>query len=139
MSTFTATAGGDNITGTVNADTFIFPTGTVQAGDIFNGGAGTDTIQVGSTTAGVTIDFSVATLTSFEALKFNNSSGTSTATFSSAQLGTTLAITGVSGSTQNLIVNMASAGTYDTSAWTFTTWSSVGTDTLTINGSTGND
>ena len=66
-------SGNDTITITLQAD--------IQVNDYFNGGTGTDTILVSSTT-GVNIDISSMGISSttgfhsYEALAFNNTSGT---------------------------------------------------------------
>jgi Ca2+-binding RTX toxin-like protein len=58
-----------------------------------------------------------------------------TATFDAGQLPTSLLITGVAG-TQNIVVNNASS--FFAAGWTFSNWT-AGTDTITINGSSGED
>jgi Ca2+-binding RTX toxin-like protein len=151
LATYNATTGQDNFTGDSANDTVaVTDTSQIQSSDVFNAGAGTDAIQVGSSSlTPVTVDLSAAGtdgihgFLGFEALKFLNLSGTSSATFSSAQFGTgliapTLAVSGVAGGTQKVTVNMAQAETFNVSGWTFTSWT-AGTDSLTINGSSGND
>ena len=145
MANFNATTGQDNFTGTtlVN-DTFTFTVGTANAGDTFDGGLlglDTDALIVAS---GNSVDFRAVGngFTSIErlTLQFN-----ATATFDFTQLNgsvgalpTNLNVIGNAGSVERIIVEMPSAGTISLSAWTFTSWTS-GTDTITINGSSGAD
>src|SRR5262249_10097931 len=58
-----------------------------------------------------------------------------TATFDASQLPASLSITGTTG-IQNIIVNNAMA--WSGAAWTFSNWT-AGTDTVTINGTGGDD
>jgi Ca2+-binding RTX toxin-like protein len=141
MATFTATTNQDSLNGGASntADTFDFTSGTVQVNDAFNGGSGTDIIRIASN---ATVDFSVLSptgLLSFETITFN---GTGSITFSSAQFGTglisnSLSLNGASFSTQNLTVNMVTAGSFSAASWNTNNWS--GSDLITINGSTGNE
>ncbi|MFO1157330.1 MAG: hypothetical protein U1E60_00685 [Reyranellaceae bacterium] len=156
--TVTGTTGNETITGATQAvtidagggdDTLIVTaTGQVQAADRYDGGLGTDTLQIGLAGAGVTVDLSGAAsdgvngFLNIEALTFTNTSGTSTATFSAAQFGsgrisTAAAVTGT-GSTNALVINLTTDGTLDLAGWTFNTWTS-GTDTITVTGSTGSE
>src|SRR3990172_9655055 len=147
MANFNATTGTDNPTLTNNADTVtVTNTDQIQATDFFDGLNGTDAIVIGTAGAGVNVDLSAAGTDAthgfhnFERLTFTNTSGTSTATLSAAQFGTglisnSLAVVGTS-STQAIIVNNATS--FTAASWTFSTWTS-GTDTITINGSSGND
>ena len=143
-----ATLGVDNIVGTSQDDIFVFAAsaaGTqVNAGDSFDGGSGNDTIQIGTIgAAGLTpIDFSPAILANFERVTFTNTTGARTVTFTSNQFGAgkisnSATITGTS-ATNAVVVNMATNGSLDMSGWSFAGWTN-GTDTLTVNGSTGND
>ena len=99
------TAGTDlsAISGSSGDDTIVLgTTSRVSATDIYNGGAGVDTIQIGAASnAGTSINLSAANLQSIEGLKFANQTKISTATFSSTQFGsglvsTNLAVTGTS-------------------------------------------
>jgi Ca2+-binding RTX toxin-like protein len=137
MATFTATSAvqtlgnGTNNTGN---DTFVIGPGTVQAGDIFNGGTGTDTLSMSNN---ATIDFSVATLTSMELLTFGSGGSVTfnAGQFSGSLISTNLAVNGAGGS-QAIVINNASS--FSAASWTFGSWTS-GTDTITINGMSGND
>jgi len=148
--TVTGSTGDETIVGSSQIDRFVVSdTNQVSAADRYNGAGGNDILQVGLAGAGTGIDFSAAAsdgvngFLSVEALTFVNTSGTSTATFNSAQFGTgkiatTAAITGTTAAAQALVVDMASTGTLNMSGWTFTNWTS-GTDTITVNGSSGAD
>ncbi|MBU8874085.1 DUF4347 domain-containing protein [Reyranella sp. MMS21-HV4-11] len=148
--TVTGSTGDETIVGSSQIDRFVVgATSQVSAADRYDGAAGNDILQIGVAGAGTAIDLSAAAsdgvngFVSVEALTFANTSGTSNATFNSAQFGTgkiatTAAITGVATSTQALVVNMATAGALNMSGWTFATWT-AGTDTITINGSSGAD
>src|SRR5262249_6529217 len=111
---------------------------------------GNDLIQVGAAgNAGVSIDFSGAAtsggkgFSNIDGLSFANTSGTSTATFNSAQFGgagklnNAFAVTGTA-ATNAVIVNMPATGSIDRSGWTFTNWTN-GTDSTTLGGSTGSE
>ncbi|MBV8187345.1 MAG: DUF4347 domain-containing protein, partial [Alphaproteobacteria bacterium] len=140
-------AGVSTVVGSSQADTFVFTnTNQVVAGSKFDGGGGTNVIQVGNGGAGSSIDFSGASsdgvngFLNIAGITFTNTSGTSTATFSSAQFGAgkisnSVTITG-SAATDALIVNMTANGALDMSGWGFTNWTS-GTDTITVTASTG--
>ena len=148
--TVTGSTGDETIVGSSQIDRFVVSdTNQVSAADRYNGAGGNDILQVGLAGAGTAIDFSAAAsdgvngFLSVEALAFVNTSGTSTATFNSAQFGTgkiatTTAITGTTAAAQALVVNMAPAGTLNMSGWTFTNWT-AGTDTITVNGSSDAD
>ena len=148
--TVTGATGDETIVGSSQIDRFVVgATNQVSAADRYDGSAGNDILQVGVAGAGTSIDFSAAAsdgvngFLSVEALTFVNTSGTSTATFNSAQFGTgriaaAAAITGTTTAAQSLVVNMAPAGTLNMSGWTFTNWT-TGTDTITVNGSSGAD
>jgi|GEM_PF-691010 len=139
--------GSESIVGTSQIDRLVVgATNQVSAGDKYDGGAGNDVIQIGSTTAAVSVDLSAAAsdgingFISVEGITFVNSAGTATATFSANQFGTgkiasTAIVTGTS-STQAIVVNVDSGGSADLSGWTFPTWTS-GTDTITVNGAGG--
>jgi Ca2+-binding RTX toxin-like protein len=148
--TVTGSTGDETIVGSSQIDRFVVSdTNQVSAADRYNGAGGNDILQVGLAGAGTAIDFSAAAsdgvngFLSVEALTYVNTSGTSTATFNSAQFGTgkiatTTAITGTTAAAQALVVNMAPAGTLNMSGWTFANWTS-GADTIVVNGSGGAD
>ena len=149
QATFTATTGNDNPTLSTGADTVtVTNTTQINAADIFNGGAGTDTIEIGVVGAGVSVNLSAAAsngsagFLSFETIQFLNTSGTSTATFAAGQFGSgkielTSSFIGTA-SSQGVAINLAAAGSFDASGFTFSTWTS-GTDTFSLNGSTGTE
>ena len=114
--------------------------------DRFDGGGGTDTVLVG-TASGVDVDLTAAAadgvngFLDIEEIAFANTSGTSTVTVNANQFGagkatTDSTITGATG-IQNFVINMTAPGSFDLSALT-STWT-VGTDTVTVNGSSGAD
>src|SRR5262249_59246200 len=77
-----------------------------------------------------------------EGVAFVNASGTTTATFSSAQFGAgkisnALTVIG-SAATNALVINMAADGSLDLSGWTFANWTR-GSDSVTVTGSTGGE
>jgi Ca2+-binding RTX toxin-like protein len=151
MAFVTATTGIDNFTGaggpgnTTNvADEILFTNqDQLQAGDTLNGGAGTDTLRLGTS-----IDFSIAGtsgvntgLRNLEIIRFN---GAFTATFRSDQFGAgllvdNLTLRGLTTSTQIITINMVPAATtLNMFSWQFSNWSG-GTDIIRVNGSSGND
>src|SRR5262245_44361678 len=148
MANLSATTGTDNNTQTAGTDTVtVSNTNQIQSGDFFDGAGGADAIVISGST-GVSVNLSGAGtgastgFHNYEGLTFNNTSGTSMATLSSAQFGSTLisnslTVTGAAG-TQAVVVNIPAAGSFDASGWTFTSWT-AGTDTITINGSSGTD
>ena len=145
----TATTGTDNPVLSAGTDTVtVTDTNQIQAADTFSGGTGTDTIAIGVVGAGVSVDLRAAATNgtagflSFEAIQFLNTSGTSTATFAAEQFGSgkielTSSFTGTA-SSQGVVINLAAAGSFDASGFTFSTWTS-GTDTFSLNGSTGTE
>ena len=146
MANNNAVNGADNITQTSGTDTLTFTnTNQVDAQDFFDGGGNTDAIVISSAT-GLSFNFTTygtdAThgFHNYEALTFNNTSGTSSGTFNAAQFGaglisTSLAVTGAGG-TQSIVINNVS--NFSAAAWTFATWTN-GTDTITLNGTGGTD
>src|SRR5581483_2239067 len=135
--TLTGGAGKDTLSGGANSDIFIVGTGDAVSGETYDGGAGNDTLKVTGDA-----DFTDSSLLSIENLTFNTS-GAATVTLTAAQLGGTnlaaaLAVT-ASANDDHIVINAASASTIDLSAWSFTQWGASGTDTITINGSTGAD
>ena len=144
-----AATGDEILVGSSQADRFVVTaTNQVSVADRYDGGAGNDVLQIGATTTGVTVDLSAAAtdgidgFVDIEGISFINTSGTSSATFGSAQLGAgkisnAAVITGAS-STQVIAINAAVGGSVDLSGWTFSGWTS-GTDTISITGSTGSE
>jgi len=149
LTVFTGSTGAEVITGSSNVDRFVVSsTSQVAAGDRYDGGLGNDLLMIGTAGAGVTVDLSAAAadgvdgFLNLEGISFTNTSGTSTATFGSAQFGagkisSSVAVTGTS-SNQTLAVNLLSGGTLDMSAWTFATWG-TGTDAINVTGTGGNE
>jgi len=151
MTTFTATTGVDTFQGTNADDTFIVTaTDQIQFHDIYDGNGGSDTIQIGGTgNAGGTINFEAANTNkkngflSISDLMFENTLGTSTAKFSDGQFGnskisTSALITGSSGTNSLVIDLLDPAATFSMASWSFAGWTD-GTDTVTVNGSSGDD
>ncbi|HET7714990.1 MAG TPA: calcium-binding protein [Bauldia sp.] len=128
----TGGGGADDMTGGDLDDVFFFSANTDCAlGEEINGKAGFDTLAI---TSGVdTIDFSAATLSNIEAVRFGQSE---TVVFAAVQLGTHR-ITDIEGnlaSAHTLVVNGSSA---NLSLLSFTFWD--GNDTIVINGTAAND
>ena len=146
--TLTGSTGTEVLVGSTQIDRFVVSdSNQVSATDRYNGGTGNDILQIGVAGVGTSIDLGTAAadgvngFLSIEGIAFVNTSGTSSATLNATQIGTgkiaaASAITGTLGSVQSLTVNVAAAGSVDLSAWTFANWTS-GTDTITVNGSTG--
>jgi len=142
-----ATTGTDTVTQTTGDDTVrVTATAQVDATDFFDGDTGTDTIVVGVTGSGTSIDLSAAGTDAthgfhnYEGITFAATSGTATATVNAAQFGSGLiansvTITANTG-TQAIVVNNASS--FSAAGWTFVAWTS-GTDTLSISGTGGGD
>ncbi|CAN5700012.1 hypothetical protein BH10PSE6_BH10PSE6_06360 [soil metagenome] len=147
LATFTATTGTDTFIGDGDDDTFVVSaTNQIQAADIFDGGGGTDTLQIAAT--GFTSVEAAATngvqgFVSIEALTFTDGSAPSIATFHPAQFGSglisdNLTVTGVNGSVQSVRIFFTSAAAFSAAGWTFEDWESD-LDGLDIQGLSGND
>jgi protocadherin Fat 4 len=146
MATVTTTAGTDTFTGTGGAnnttsgtDQINVATGTIQAADSIDGGGGTDTMTVTTTGDGVSVDFSVATISNVENLTTVDQAGgqsyDQTLTISAAQWAAFSSIDMNDGSD---ILNVFVSGTVDISGdATNPTVSDVETSNLT--GSSGSD
>lgn len=150
MANVTATTGTDLFTGlggtgntTSLADEILVTNqNQIQSGDLFDGGAGTDTLRLNAS-----IDFTpilnsaTSGIKNIEILRFN---GGQTATFRSDQFGTgllasNLTLRGTTGAVQTIVINMvSSAPTLNMSAWQFTNWTG-GTDIISVVGSTAAD
>ena len=91
MATNNATTGTDNIVQPrqLATDTLVISSNSnqIQATDVFDGGAGTDTILI-SGAAGVAVRPSADRLPfkNYEGLSFNNTTGTSSVTLSASQI-----------------------------------------------------
>ena len=160
MTTFTATTSVDTLVGGAGDDVFIVfsgdgaspsnPSATLNAGDVFNGGMGNDTLSVAGLPGSQpfnSYDFTQTTILSVETLSLSNPS-TSYALvlyFDSAQFGAGLSnslnVDG-GGDAAWIYVNMSAPGVFTTADWTFTNFSqcevrisgSTGTDTITVGG-----
>src|SRR5579885_1862810 len=135
--TLTGGGGKDTLSGGAGNDIFVVAAGDTASGETYDGGANTDTLQVTGTA-----DFTGASLLGIENLTFKTS-GAATVTLTAAQLGganlaAALAVT-ASANDDHIVINAASASTIDLSAWGFTQWGASGSDTITINVSTGAD
>jgi trimeric autotransporter adhesin len=127
MATFTATTATDNFIGAASDNDIlkINSQGVVQAGDVFNGGLGTDTIEIGDTTK-----VSLATLTSaplsFEAVKVLGDTEVVfwASSFSSTALSTSMNFIGTSGKVANIKIygSATAATTIDARNFTYTDW-----------------
>ena len=137
----------DNVSARVLAgagdDTLIYTGATVAASARYDGGGGTDTLQIVQTgnLSGAASD-GVDGFINIEAITFVDTSGTIIATFGAAQFGagkisTTSTITGDT-RTQGLVINLAPGETLDLSGLVFLGWTD-GADTIVINGSTGGE
>ena len=128
---------------TDNSDTvFVADTILIQAGDSFNGLGGTDYITIGINSS-ADVDFSAASFFSCERIQFSNGFATSQATFAAGQFGSgkvelTSVFTGTSTGMQGVVINLAMAGTFNASDFSFSRWTS-GTDIFILAGSTGNE
>jgi hypothetical protein len=135
LSSTTATSATDSWTGDSSNETVTFnASNQAQASDSFNAGDGTDTIKIQS----ASIDLSSVSFSNFETISIN---GNFTATFSSSQFGAGLINLGTldgDGSPNNLIIDVVANGSFNASAWSLSDWNS-GTDTFTINASSGNE
>jgi Ca2+-binding RTX toxin-like protein len=133
--TITGGAGVDSLTGGAGNDTYQFDTSDIGVNESITEAAsgGTDAIAIITTT-----NFSNMTAVSFDEIEEIRFSGANqTATFTGVQFNSeTINITETTAGTSNLIVNLSAGITADLSGFTASTFTS-GTDTLTINGSTG--
>jgi Ca2+-binding RTX toxin-like protein len=141
-----ATTATDTATQTTANDTLtITDTTQLQSTDNWDGAAGIDGIQVGTAT-GVAINLTAASLTTtfknYEQIIFTNTSGTTTLTMNGNQFGATLGLmplaTQFVGNTGTQLIVINNATNFTAASWVFTNWT-IGTDNVSINGSTGND
>jgi Ca2+-binding RTX toxin-like protein len=135
--TLTGGDGTDSLAGGTGNDTYLFNTNDVDAGETITEAAsgGTDTISVITTT-----DFANMSTASFDEIEVINFGGANqTATFTGAQLtAETLSLTETAAGTSNLIINVGSGTTATFANITASSFTS-GADTVTINGTTGNE
>lgn len=134
--TINGRGGADTLDGKLGGDTYVFNASEIDSGlsinDTGGSGNGTDTIRLGVGTDFDFVDIGGILISGIEALTFSNAQ---TASFSSDQLPgnltpAALAVTGVNGSLQTLIVEVAQD--FSAELWTFTTWEA--TDVVKING-----
>ncbi|MFD2058806.1 calcium-binding protein [Mesorhizobium calcicola] len=137
MDTFYTYGGVDIIHGGFGDDFFLFlPSDTARAGSTFDGGSGSDTIDLNAGFGGVGVyDFSTSTVTEMEILRALNSDFT--AMLGSEQIGAghIHQIVGNTANTQALIVSGASI---DLSGVTFDNWGGAH-QSITLNGTVGID
>ncbi len=129
--TITGGAAADILTGGTGTDVFIINAGDFVAGESINGGvdASTDTIRQ---IANGTVDYTLGTIETIEAFEF---AGTAAQTAIFDDFDRPLIFDG-NVQINNLVFNMDAPGTFNFGG-TFTNWSA--NDTITLNGSVGND
>ena len=142
--TITGSTGIESIVGGSQNEILSVVAGSLQSGDFYDGGGGTNTLQV---TSG-TFDFSTVAqdathgLHNMGALRFSGA-GAATATFNgltqvgSGLLSLTATVTG-SNQADTLQFSQSGAGSLDLSGWSFANWTS-GSDTIDIFATTGVD
>jgi Ca2+-binding RTX toxin-like protein len=127
--------GADTMNGGDGDDVFLYTASDqVTGSEALDGGSGTDILDILGFIGGGTFDFAAAALTSIEALRFTTGG---TAALNGNQFGSG-GITAVIGSSGSEAIVVDAAATADLSALTFSSWTN-GTDTITINGSTGGE
>ena len=134
--TLTGGTGADTLTGGLAGDTYVIGTGHVIAGDsIVELAAGTGNDILSATTD---VNASLMTAASFDNIEVVQLASGVDITLTSAQVtAEAFALTGAGG-TETVTINMSSGETLDNSNLTFATWT-AGTDTITVNGSVGNE
>jgi Ca2+-binding RTX toxin-like protein len=150
MANVTATTGTDQFTGTGGSgntsstadEILVTAQNQIQSGDLFNGGAGTDTLRLGASIDFTSIvDGTNSGIKNIEIIRFN---GAHTATFRSDQFGAglisnTVTLQGTTSAVQTIVINMVStATTLNMSAWQFNNWTG-GTDIISVVGSSLDD
>jgi len=130
--------GADELHGSGEDDVFNFRPGDVVAGEILDGGGGTDTLLVES--AGGNVDFSVATVTSFEALVFLTGN-LFTASFSASQFGGTgvsnslaISVNPTAGAQHRVVISMGAVSALNLSGFTFDATWTAGSGTVRVTG-----
>jgi len=139
-----ATTGQDTITQGNGPDTLtVSDSSQINFDDLFDGGGGTDTIVSGSPGAFVatTVDLRLGTSSGFgfrnyEGLAFTDTAGDTNVILNASQFGTGfisthLAVRGVNGTGQGIIIEVASS--FSAAKFTFTNWNH--TDAIALNGS----
>jgi Ca2+-binding RTX toxin-like protein len=146
MSDNNATIATDNITQTGGPDTLtVTDSNQFQGTDFFDGGLGTDAIVIGTLGAGVIVNIiglpdATHGFHNYEAITFKNTSGFSAVSLAAVEFGaglisSSLALTGVNGSSQN--IGVGGASNFSAANWTFTNWET--TDIVAIQGTVGAD
>ncbi len=140
-STMTGTAGNDTLTGAASTiaiyggdgdDQIIINSGQFNAGEILDGGTGTNTLA----TVGA-VDLTSGILSNFQALTFS-SAGTDTLTGAQTASGFSAAVTVTGGAgVDTLIINDSGGAAVDLSGWTFANWSAG--DSVVFTGSGASD
>jgi Ca2+-binding RTX toxin-like protein len=118
----------------------------VQAGEIYSGGDGTDTLKIGSLGIGYLVDFRSVALTSIEALVYGAStpSGIAAVFLNASQFGAGLSLTAsVTGNANSamfdrLNIDMDSAGALNLREMDFSSFGDVG-DYVSISGDSGGE
>jgi Ca2+-binding RTX toxin-like protein len=139
-----ATTSTDTITQGSGPDTLtVSDTSQINFDDSFDGGAGIDTIVSGSPGAFVatTVDLRLGTVPPFgfrnyEGLAFTNTAGDTNVILNASQFGTGListhlAVRGVNGTGQGIIIMVGSS--FSAAKFTFTNWNGI--DAIALNGS----
>src|SRR5262249_17415965 len=142
--TLSGSTGIESIVGSSQNDILAVAAGTAQSGDLYDGGGGTNTLQVTSGAAALATITQNAThgLHKLAALAFSGP-GPTTATFNgltqlgSSLLSSTAAVTG-SGQADTLQFSHAAGGSLNLSGLQFANWTS-GTDTINIFATSGVD
>ena len=129
-------AGADTLTGGAGGDTYVYDTGDVVSGETIVEVAtdtGTDVVSVVTTT-----DFTALTAESLDNIEQLALTSGQTATFTGAQITAENFEVKGAGGTEGVVVNMGFGETLTLASLTFATFTS-GTDTLTVNGTGGNE
>jgi Ca2+-binding RTX toxin-like protein len=131
--------GADILNGGDGNDTFVYAgTDQLVAGEVVNGGSGTDTLVVSSGLPPIAFDFTIATLSSIEALEFF-AAGTRSATFTDTQFeGKITTLTGAGEASDDTVIINGTDSVVDVSALTFVNWNDA-RDSITINGTANQD
>src|SRR5262245_19118719 len=131
----------DILNGGDGNDTFVYAgTDQLVAGEVVNGGSGTDTLLLSSgfNVNSIAFDFTIATLSSIEALEFF-AGGTRSATFTDTQFeGTITTLRGAGAGGDDTVIINGTDSVVDVSALTFVNWNDA-SDSITINGTANQD
>lgn len=132
MTTLSATTNVETLTGSASDDTFVFATGTAQAGDVVVGNGGADTIELGALDE--TIDLSVVDIGSVQSIVQPGSGSSDTVTISAAQFGGLTNIDLGHGLDTD-VLNVNVTGSVDISGGTNPNLTSI--DVINVNGTSG--